>query len=111
MRRSESSGHPLALPLGHEFLDRGEHHPAAGDLEQRSQVLAVGSLDRHLAQEFMAPLKLAKKLVVEVVAVGEYDHSRVLHGRVADDPGGVEEHRIALSAALCMPDHADAAVV
>ena len=49
-------------------------------------------------------------MVVEVVAVGEHDHRGVGHGRLADDPPGVEGHGEALSGALGVPYDADAAV-
>ncbi len=102
-------GQPLAL-LGKELLDGREHHAAAGDLQELAQALAVGGLHGRLAEELEAALELAEELVVEVVAVGQDHQRRVLHRRVADHPGGVEQHREALAAALGVPDHARATV-
>ena len=100
----------VALLLGEELLDGGEHHAAGGDRELGAQVGAVGGLHRRLAQQVAAAGEGAEELVVEVVAVGEHDDGRVLHRRVQDHAAGVEGHGQALARALGVPDHADAPV-
>jgi hypothetical protein len=64
-------GHRRALG-GQEFLDGGEHHPAAGHRQQPAQRGAVGRLHRHLAEDVMAALELAEQLIVEVIAGGQH---------------------------------------
>ena len=60
-------GHRLA-PFRHELVDGGEHHAAAGPVQQLAQMLAPAGLHRRLAEDVRAALELAEKLVVEVVA-------------------------------------------
>ena len=110
LRREESEGVRVALFLGVELLDRREHHAAGGDRQLLAQVGAALRLRRLLAEQVLAAREGAEELVVEVVAVGEDDDGRILHGRLACDGAGVEGHRQALARALCMPDDADAAV-
>ena len=101
---------PVALLLGKELLDGGEHDAAGGDRELRPQVGAVGGLHRRLAQQIATAREGAEELIVEVVAVGEHDDGRIRHRRVQDDAPGIEGHRQALARALRVPDHADAPV-
>ena len=101
---------PVALLLGEELLNGGEHHAAGGDRELRAQVGAVGGLHRRLAQQVAAAREGAEELVVEVVAVGEHDDRRVRHRRVQDHAPRIEGHRQALARALRVPDHANAPV-
>ena len=86
-------------------MDRGKHHSAAGPIEKLPEVVAALGLHRHLAKDVGAALKLPKKLIVKIIAIGEHDERRVLHRRVADDAGGVEEHRKALPAPLRVPHY------
>ena len=102
-------GHRFA-PVGHELLDGGEHHTAAGAVEQVAQLLAIGGLHRGLAEDVGAALELAEELVVEIVAIGEHHQGGVLQCRMAHDARGIEEHREALATALGVPHHAGAAV-
>ncbi len=98
----------------HEFVYGGEHHAAARPVQQLAQMLAPAGLHRCLAEDVMAALELAEKLVVEVVevvAVGQHHERRVLHRGLADHAGGEEEHGEALAAALRVPDHARATVI
>ena len=97
----------VALLLGEELVDDGEHHAAAGDRELGAQVGAVGGLHRRLPQQVAAAGERAEELVVEVVAVGDHDDRRVRHPRVEDDPPRVERHRQALARALSVPDNAN----
>ena len=103
-------GMGIALLFGEELLDGGEDHAAGVDRELVAQVGAALRLGRRLAQELLAAGEGAEELVVEVVAVGEHDDGRVLHGRFADDGAGVEGHGQAFAGALGVPDDADAAV-
>ena len=100
----------VALLLGEELLDGGEHHAARLDREFRAQIGPALRLHRRLPQQVPAAREGAEELVVEVVAVGQHDDGRVLHRRFADDPPGVERHRQALARALGVPDDADAPV-
>ena len=100
----------IALFLREEFLDGGEHHPSGSDREPAAQVGPALSLRRRLAQEVSATGEGAEELVIQVVAVGQHHHRRVPHGRLADDPTGVEGHGQALARSLGVPDHPDATV-
>jgi hypothetical protein len=101
---------PVALLLGEELVDGGEHHAARNDRQELAQVRPALGLHRRLAQEVLAAGERAEELVVEVVAVGEHDQGRVLHRRLADDAPGVEGHGQALARALRVPDDANAPV-
>jgi len=101
---------PVALGLGQEFLDRGEHDPARLHRELLPEVRPALGLDRRLAQEIPAAREGAEELVVEVVAVGQDDDRRVRHRGLADDPSRVEGHGEALARPLRVPDDADAPV-
>jgi hypothetical protein len=70
---------------------------SAADLEEVAQLVATIRLLGLLADDFEAAVELSEELVVEVVAVGQDDDGRVLHGRVLGYPAGVEEHREALA--------------
>ena len=101
----------LGLPtFGGELLDSCEHHAARGSGQDPLQILPVVGLLRGLTEEIPAHGEGAEKLVVEVVAVGDDDHSGVLHRRVDDDLSRVEGHQETLAGALGVPDDADAAV-
>ena len=100
----------VALLLGVELLDRGEHHAPGVHRELAAQVGPVPSLHRRLAQQVLAAGEGAEELVVQVVAVGEHHDGRILHRRLADDRPGIEGHGQALAGALGVPHHADAAV-
>ena len=100
----------VALLLGVELLDRGEHHAPGVHRELAAQVGPVLRLHRRLAQQVLAAGEGAEELVVQVVAVGEHHDGRILHRRLADDRPGVEGHGQALAGALGVPHHADAAV-
>ena len=100
----------LLVLFGQKLLDRGEDHAPAGHLQQVAQLLAAVRLHRRLPQDLVAPLELAEKLVVQVVAVRQHHQRRVLHGRMPHDLPRVEQHGKALAAALRMPHHARPAV-
>jgi hypothetical protein len=110
LRRSDKEGIAVAAVVGRELLDRREDHAAALHGEQLAQVGAVVGLYRRLPQQVAAAGEGAEELVVEVVAVRDDDDRRVRHGRVQDDPAGVEGHRQALARALGVPDDADTPV-
>ena len=101
---------PVALLLWEELVNGGEHHPSRRHAEQLAQVRAALRLHRRLAQQVLATREGAEELIVEVVAVGKHDESRVLHRRLTDDAAGVERHRQALTRALRVPNHAHAPV-
>ena len=96
--------HALAFLLGHELLDGRKHDTAAADLEEVSQLVAAIRLLGLLADDLKAAVELAEELVVEIIAVGQDDDGRVLHGWVLGDSSGVEEHREALARTLGVPD-------
>ena len=73
-------------------------------------MLAPAGLHRCLAEDVRAALELAKKLVVEIVAVGQHHQRWVLHGRMPHHASGEEEHGETLAAALRVPDHTRATV-
>ncbi len=100
----------VALLLGKELVNGGEHHPARRYAEQPAQVRAALGLHRRLAQQVLAARERAEELVIEIVAVGEHDDRRILHRWLADDAARVERHRQALARALRVPYHADASV-
>ena len=100
----------VALLLGVELLDGGEHHAAGVHRELAAQVGPVLCLHRRLAQQVLAAGESTEELVVQVVAVGQDDDRRVLHRGLANDRPGVEGHGQALAGALGVPDDADAAV-
>ena len=66
----------VALLLGVELLDGGEHHAASIYRELAAQVGAVPGLHGGLAQQILAAGEGAEELVVQVVAVGEDDDCR-----------------------------------
>jgi hypothetical protein len=70
----------------------------------------LDGLHGRLAEDVRAALELAEKLIVEIVAVGHHHQRRVLHRRMPHHARGEEEHGETLAAALCVPDHARAAV-
>ena len=100
----------VALLLGVELLDRGEHHAPSVHRKLAAQVGPVPSLHGRLSQQVLAASEGAKELVVQVVAVGEHHDGRVFHRRLAHDRPGVESHRQALAGALRVPHHPDAPV-
>jgi len=63
----------------------------------------------HLAWH-RAGLRLAEKLVVEIVAAGQHHQRRALHLRMPQNARGEEEHSETLDTALRVPDHARATV-
>ena len=73
----------IALFFGEELLDGGEHHASGSHREPVAQVGSALGLRRRLAQEVPATGEGAEKLVIQVVAVSQHHHSRVLHGRLA----------------------------
>src|SRR5262245_24225580 len=75
-----------------EFLDGGKNDAARGYIEQLAQVSAILSLNRALAQQLVAAGEHTEELNVKVNAVGQHNDGRVLHGRVQDEPSGVENH-------------------
>ncbi len=97
----------VALVLGEELLDRGEHHPAARHAQLLAEIGPALRLHGRLAQQVAAAGKGAEELVVEVVPVGEHHDCRVRHPRVQDQPSRVERHGEALARALRVPDHPD----
>ena len=110
LRRSDSRGCRSPFCVGEELLDGGEHHTARSSVEQLPQVGPGLGLNRGLAQHLRAAREGGEELVVEIVAVSEYDHRGVGHGGLADDPPGVEGHGEALTGALGVPYDADAPV-
>jgi hypothetical protein len=101
---------PIAFIFREELLNRGEHHAPGGNGELCAQIGPVGSLHRRLAKQITASRECTEELIIEIVAVGEYDYGRVFHCRVQDHAPRVECHGQALARALCVPDHADASV-
>jgi hypothetical protein len=93
-----------ALFIGKEFLDGGEHHAAAGDVEQLAQMFPALRLNRYLAEQLLAKGERVEKLVVQIVAVGEHDDGGILHCRVLHDFSDVENHRKTFAAPLRVPD-------
>ncbi len=89
-------GKPVALLLGEELLDGGEHHATGRHLEQLAKLCSVLRLDRGLPQELRAPGELSEQLVVQVIAVGEDDQRRVVHRRMEHHTSGEKGHREAL---------------
>src|SRR5439155_10740811 len=55
-----------AFFVGKEFLTGGEHHAAAGDVEQLAQMLPALRLDWYLAQQLLAKRERVEKLVVQI---------------------------------------------
>jgi hypothetical protein len=62
-----------------------QNHAAVRDVEQLAQMLDRVRLHRSLSQDFVATLKLAEELIVQVVAIGEKNQRRILHRRLFDD--------------------------
>src|SRR5262245_48101582 len=58
-----------------------------------------------LSQQLLATSEGPKKLVIEVIAVGDDHQSWVLHCWVKDDSPGVERHRKTLARTLRVPDN------
>ena len=100
----------VALLLGKELLDSGEHHASRVNRELGAQVGPAVGLNGRLAQQLPAAGEGAKELVVQVVAVGQHNDGGVGHGPLADDAPGVKGHAQALARALSVPDHTDAPV-
>ncbi len=100
----------IALLLGEELLDGGEHHTSRVNRELGAQIRPAYRLCRGLAQQILASGEGAKELVIQIVAVGQHDDGGVGHGPLADDAPGIKGHAQALTRALSMPDHADAPV-
>ena len=100
----------VALLLGKELLDSGEHHASRVNRELGAQIRPACRLHRRLAQQLPAAGEGAKELVVQVVAVGQHNDGGVGHGPLADDAPGIKGHAQALARALGMPDHANAPV-
>jgi len=73
-------------------------------------MLAVLGLLRGLAQQVLAHAERCKQLVIQIVAVGQHNQRRVLHGRMLDDLARIECHQEALARPLGVPDHAGLAV-
>src|SRR5574338_273989 len=71
---------------------------------------AVLRLYRRLAEQLLTSRERTEELIVEVVTVGEHDHCRVFHRRLADYATRIERHRQALAGALRVPHDADAPV-
>jgi hypothetical protein len=57
-----------AFLLRHEFLDGGEDHAAARDIQQLAQMLDRVRLHRSLPQDLVATLELAEELIAQVVS-------------------------------------------
>jgi hypothetical protein len=89
--------------FGLEFLDGGEHHAAAGHLQQLLQVVAVLGLHGFLPQQLHTGREGVEELVVQVVAVGDDDDGGVVQRQ--HHLAGVEHHAQALAAALRVPHH------
>ena len=100
----------VALLLGKELLDGGEHHTSRVNSELGAQIRPACRLCRGLAQQILASGEGAKELVVQVVAVGQHNDGGVGHGPLADDAPGIKGHAQALARALSVPNHADAPV-
>ena len=83
----------VALLLGEELLNRGEHHSTGGHGELRAQIGPIGRLHRLLTQQLSAAGEGAEELVVEIVAIGEHDDGRVLHSPVENHTPRIEGHR------------------
>ncbi len=73
-------------------------------------MLSAFGLFRRLSQQIFAGGKRTKKLIVQIVPVGENYQRGIGHRGVLDDFAGIERHREALAAALRMPHHARTAV-
>ena len=101
---------PVALLLGEELLDGGEHHSAGFHPELFPKVGPALRLDGGLPQQVGATRKGGEELVVEVVAVRQHDEGGILHRRLAHNAAGVEHHGQTLARPLGMPDNPDASV-
>ncbi len=66
MSRCDPNG---CLLFRHELVDGCEYNAAAHPVQQLAQMLAPAGLHRRVAEDVRAALELAKKLVVEIVAV------------------------------------------
>ena len=97
----------IALLLGEELLDGGEHHTSRVNRELGAQIRPACRLHRGLAQQLPAAGEGAKKLVVQVVPVGQHNEGGVGHCQLADDAPGVKGHAQALTRTLGVPDHTD----
>src|ERR1035437_9391220 len=95
-----------AFFIGKEFLNRGEDHAAAGDIQKFAQVFPAFRLNWYLPQQLLTKRERVEKLVVQIVAVGEHDDGGILHRRVLHDFSGVEHHRKTFAAPLRVPDDA-----
>ena len=84
--------------------------PPEGRVRTLLQILPAIGLLRGLTEQVATHGESAEELVIKVIAVGEEDDGRVLHGRMSDDLSGIEGHEQALAGALSVPDDADAAV-
>src|SRR5690606_21647277 len=100
----------IAAFLGKELVNRGEHHTARGHGQQLAQIRTAFGPSRRLPQQLLATREGREELIVEVVAIGEYDDGRVLHRRLADDAAGIERHRETLARPLRVPHHAHAPI-
>ena len=97
----------IALLLGEELLDGGEHHTSRVNRELGAQIRPACHLHRGLAQQLPAAGEGAKELVVQVVPVGQHNEGGVGHCQLADDAPGVKGHAQALTRTLGVPDHTD----
>ncbi len=103
--------HRLAVAaLAGELLQGGEDDAARARRELVAEIDAALGLVRLLPQQVGRPAELGEELVVEIVAVGEHHDGRILERDLSEELADEEEHREALAAALCVPDHADLSV-
>ena len=98
---------PVALVLGEELPDGGEHHTARFDCKPGAEIGSVFGLCGRLAQQIAAAREGAEWLVVEIIPIRQHDNGQVRHRRLADDAPGVEGHGEALARSLGVPDDAD----
>ena len=68
-----------------KLLDGGEYDAAAGHLQQFLQMPPVLGLHRLLPQQLHGSRKSVEQLVVQIIAVGDDDDGRVLHGGGGDE--------------------------
>ena len=96
--------------LGSELMDRREDDSAAGTVQEFPEMLPALSLNGHLSQRLMTPLKLPEELVIQIIPVRQHDEGRILHRRMTGHPTGIKEHREALAASLRVPDDTGTAI-
>ena len=94
--------------FGLKLLYGGKNHATRLHRQQFLQVLAVFGLHWRLLKQLLCTGESVEKLVVQVVAVGDYDNCRVVEP--LHDFSRVEYHRERLAAALRVPYHTCAMV-